>query len=594
MSRQRFHLASLQHSKEFQDLDQKLRSLTTDLSQCPKGIGKLKEFMQSENVRTIEQFNSQFREHERRVAEKESRTQLLKSLWFAEISSREETIAEAHSKTFQWIFDRSGQAVHPWDNFISWLETGEGIYWINGKFGSGKSTLMNFLCHDERTMKALTVWAKGKDILMPKFFFWSGGEQMQRSFEGLLRSLLWQVLQVFPGTKSRLFDVGSRPVQNRNSSSREHDLVGAWTARRLQRTLREVVDKLQSSCHLCFFIDGLDESDEDEDKLIAFIQEIVLSTRVKVCTSSRPHEMFKNAFGPSAKLQLQDLTNRDIHQYVTDQFQSVLQLKWMTSQNESEMNYLKKQIVNRAEGVFLWVSLAMKYLIRGLRNEDSPEQLQKRLAALPSEVEGVYLGMLHQIDKVYRHEASRFLQMAVHVPGLPLLYHALATYKGLDNLLFAADKVSDRELILLCQSTRKRILATCAGLLEVRAHQFSNTFDCEQEIGQPNPEFNNDDSSVVSEPRITGTNTIDLQLNSTVTFVHRTAIDFLRSPGLGEKFLQANLPPEFDPQDLYVKVSIGKLRLMRLSYPQLHSDTRALSYIKVLSLMYVLGISSEK
>lgn len=596
MNRQRLDLASLQHSKEFQDLDQRLQTLTINLSQGPKGFEKLKELMQNENARTKEQVSNQSREHERRLAEEEHRTQLLKSLWFAEIFSREETIAEAHSETFQWIFDRSGQAVQSWDNFVAWLENGEGTYWISGKAGSGKSTLMNFLCQDERTIEALKIWARRKDILMPKFFFWKGGKTMQKSFEGLLRSLLWQVLHEFPETESISFDVGSRSVQNR--SSREHGSIRAWTIRRLQRTLQEVIDKLQSSCHLCFFIDGLDEFDEDEDKLIAFIQDVVMNTGVKVCASSRPSKIFEDAFGPSAKLQLQDLTDKDIEQYVTDQFQRVPQLKSMISQNEFVMNNLKKQIVTRAQGVFLWVSLAIKDLIRGLRNEDSPEQLQKRLACLPSEVEGIYLGMLLQIDKIYRHEASQFLQMAVHVPGLPLLYHALATYKGLDNLILSADQVSDRKFVLLCQLTRKRVLATCAGLLEVNEHQFSNTkigtasgrssekFDLYGDISQATDKFdgekgireaslwsNNDDPSVGSETRSADAKAFDLQLSSTVNFIHRTAVDFLRSPELGGKFLQANLPPEFDPQVLYVKSSIAKLRLMPLPYPQLHLDS---------------------
>lgn len=599
MNRQRLDLASLQQSKEFQDLDQRLQTLSINLLQGPKGFEKLKELMQEENEGTKEQVSNQFREHEKRLAEEEYRAQLLKSLWFAEIFSREETIVEAHSKTFQWIFDRSGHTVHAWDNFIAWLENGEGTYWISGKAGSGKSTLMNFLCQDERTIEALKIWARTKDILMPKFFFWSGGKTMQKSFEGLLRSLLWQVLRDFPELKSLSFDVGSPSVQNR-STSREYGSIGAWTIRRLQRTLQEVIDKLQSSCHLCFFIDGLDEFDEDEGELIAFIQDIVLNTGVKVCTSSRPSKIFEDAFGPSAKLRLQDLTDKDIQRYVTDQFQRVPQLKSMASQNEFEMNNLKKQIVNRAQGVFLWVSLAMKDQIRGLRNEDSPEQLQKRLACLPSEVEGIYLGMLLQIDKIYRHEASRFLQMAVHVPGLPLLYHALASYKGLDNLILSADQVSDREFVLLCQLTRKRILATCAGLLEVQEYQFSNTkigtardrgsekpdlygnvsqatekYDGEQGIREPSLWSNNDHPSVGSETRSTDGKAFDLQLSSTVNFIHRTAVDFLRSPELGGKFLHANLPPEFDPQILYVKVSIGKLKLMPLPYPQLHLDSIA-------------------
>lgn len=55
--------------------------------------------------------------------------EFLYSLHFREIESRQEEIADAHKETFQWIFDRSIDAVRPWSNFVDWLETGMGTYW---------------------------------------------------------------------------------------------------------------------------------------------------------------------------------------------------------------------------------------------------------------------------------------------------------------------------------------------------------------------------------------------------------------------------------------------------------------------------------
>lgn len=34
-----------------------------------------------------------------------------------------------------------------WDDFSVWLKSGQGLYRINGKAGSGKSTLMNYLIY---------------------------------------------------------------------------------------------------------------------------------------------------------------------------------------------------------------------------------------------------------------------------------------------------------------------------------------------------------------------------------------------------------------------------------------------------------------
>ncbi len=52
----------------------------------------------------------------------------------------------AYQKTFQWIF-RSTSESTAWDNFTSYLSRTDinTPYFINGKAGSGKSTLMKFI-----------------------------------------------------------------------------------------------------------------------------------------------------------------------------------------------------------------------------------------------------------------------------------------------------------------------------------------------------------------------------------------------------------------------------------------------------------------
>ncbi|TKA83739.1 hypothetical protein B0A55_00086 [Friedmanniomyces simplex] len=77
--------------------------------------------------------------------------------------------------------------------FKVWLESGLGIFWINGKAGSGNSTLMKFLADHEQTMDMLRGWASPKALVMASFYFSNSGTMMQKSQEGLLQSLLLQV-----------------------------------------------------------------------------------------------------------------------------------------------------------------------------------------------------------------------------------------------------------------------------------------------------------------------------------------------------------------------------------------------------------------
>lgn len=52
---------------------------------------------------------------------------VLRSLLFQELKRRQNTIDEAHFKTLKWLFSKSKTS------FLSWLESGTSMYWINGE-----------------------------------------------------------------------------------------------------------------------------------------------------------------------------------------------------------------------------------------------------------------------------------------------------------------------------------------------------------------------------------------------------------------------------------------------------------------------------
>lgn len=110
---------------------------------------------------------------------------------------RHETIAEAHQQTFERIFCDPKVEDKPWSNFSKWLEDNSGIYWIHGKPGSGKSTLMRFIVEDPRSRIYAETWAKNTPLETPYFFFWNSGDLPRGSQSGLLRTLLYEILQKY-------------------------------------------------------------------------------------------------------------------------------------------------------------------------------------------------------------------------------------------------------------------------------------------------------------------------------------------------------------------------------------------------------------
>ncbi len=110
---------------------------------------------------------------------------------------REEEVKEAHDKTFDWIFaDTETSRAAAAGSVTTWLTSAEAgpIYWISGKPGSGKSTLMRFLFEHPSTMAHLQTWAGQQPVTKAGFFFWTSGSREQRSQTGLLRYLLHQLL----------------------------------------------------------------------------------------------------------------------------------------------------------------------------------------------------------------------------------------------------------------------------------------------------------------------------------------------------------------------------------------------------------------
>lgn len=120
----------------------------------------------------------------------------LQSLFFPEIHERQNTIHSAAPRTFDWILNPRGNPSQ--SSFRIWLTQDTSTYWVCGKAGSGKSTLMAYIVEQEETRRALQLWSQHRELYILSFFFWLPGSELQRSTIGLLRSILYQICQARP------------------------------------------------------------------------------------------------------------------------------------------------------------------------------------------------------------------------------------------------------------------------------------------------------------------------------------------------------------------------------------------------------------
>ncbi len=411
----------------------------------------------------------------------------LASLYYPEMKERQEIISEAHQQTFEWIFDRTGKGIRPWDDFVDWLEKRGGIYWIQGKAGAGKSTLMNYITRDSRTTDSLNAWVHPSQVLILKFFFWNAGTELQKSSLGLLRSLLYQVLDHQQGIISELVKLQGIATLD--------DPMLIWTRKRLESSLSFVIDRL--SFPLCLFIDGLDEFEEGEEDLLQLISALQSRPSVKICVSSRPSQCFINAFEHSAQLKLQDLTRRDIKIYVADRLHKDPRMGVLLQEDSSRGNRLVRDVIAKAEGVFLWVELAVKILLKGLTNKDDWDMMEKRLYLLPKGIEGLYTHMWNRLgedQKLYHETAALYFQIIL-LEETSLLQFLIATNENLQSNLLNLTSPPPRteDVVSMCENAKIRVLTRCAGFLEVGDVNHDTSSGDESDRNEPEETESNED-----------------------------------------------------------------------------------------------------
>jgi hypothetical protein len=462
------------------------------LSDLPRGSDTTKT-PTAQQLSKIEQMMARVDLSERDVA---NQLRIIRSLTFQTRTVRHDAIPLAHKWTFQWVFKHSSNmsssdqanTVNA-DGFglLNWLKHGDGTFWVSGKPGSGKSTFMKFLADHPATKKALSVWAHPLPVFIGSHYFWISGTAMQKSQEGLLRSLLYDIFSHCP-------DLIPLACSARWQAKEDSQ----WTVIEMRSVLNALSAQIQLPCKFCLFVDGLDEFDGEHLEFCESLLSMVGSPNVKLCVSSRPWNVFEQALGQDEgrKMYIHELTKRDIFEYAQDRLQQHPRWKHMGSE-AGKADALISAISDKAQGVFLWVFLVTKLLREGLTNYDTFRELQKRLDSFPADLEPFFMQIVKSVPEFYRERMAEALKIA------------LADPEPLDALIYSFHDLEDFELPaahnfnMHREHVAKRLNGRCRGLLEMNF------------MGQ-------------------------------IGFLHRTVADFLRTREMST-FLDENTTPHFGP-----------------------------------------------
>ena len=316
----------------------------------------------------------------RSVLRADQRRTYLDSLRFNQIGARHATIKTAHAETCEWLRNKP--------EYQDWLDLNKisehhGFLWIKGKPGTGKSTIMKFAyAHAQKTMT---------DTIVMSFFFNARGEHLEKAVLGMYRSLLFQLLEKLPELQS-LFDFLG-PAALRNSDFHE------WTIENVKDIFGRAITNLGNRCLTCF-IDALDECEEDEVReMVAFFEhlgQLAVSSRIRlrVCFSSRHYPYITIEKGIQLTLEGQDGHQQDIVSYLHSE---------LKARRGNLVEQIRAEVLERANGTFLWVVLVVKMLNDEYRR-GRMHALRKRLDEIPNELDELFKDILtrdsHNIEEL--------------------------------------------------------------------------------------------------------------------------------------------------------------------------------------------------
>ncbi|KAI0402421.1 pfs domain-containing protein [Xylaria palmicola] len=232
------------------------------------------------------------------VEEKSSvdREALMDLLYFDHMHSRGLSIEPAQYNTCRWILD------HP--VYLEWLKH-FGFLWIRGKPGAGKSTLIKFI----------STYATQSDSIAIAYFFNARGGNLEKSAEGMYRSLLHQLLQKLPNLTS---------LEHPHIPQKASSTPAQWHIRVLEDLLSRAIAKLGDLSLMCF-VDAIDECNESEVrgmvKLFEQLGKSALSNNVKlaICFSSRHYLSISVKAGLTLTLENENGHHQDLENYASQE-----------------------------------------------------------------------------------------------------------------------------------------------------------------------------------------------------------------------------------------------------------------------------------
>lgn len=338
---------------------------------------------------------------------------------------------DVHDKRLDSLVRGTGTWFQTHDLYQRWkASTRSTVLWVKGKPGCGKSVLAALTLKELKGLQT--------DDTAVAHFYCDSSNPERSGYRYLLTTLLKQISVQSPRLDQnleRMYNMESL-VQDRGPGANE---------------VEKILPTVFSGFRRAFMvIDGMDELSEPE-RFLRFLPLLLRETTstLTVIVFSRDISPMHNAFKDYPQLRVNGVNNaEDIKMFISSKL-SADDPDW----DPDLLNRVKAELLDKAEGMFLYVSL----MVGRLRGSLPPNELVKRLKSLPKGLTEAYKANLKRIldqddesDKrltlkilLWIANAKRPLSRKELLEGLSIR-HGAKTIDGLDRY------GTDREFTTFC------------------------------------------------------------------------------------------------------------------------------------------------
>lgn len=479
---------------------------------------------------------------------------VLDSLAFKGMDYREQDLKKPWARTFEWLApvhadspedSNIGAETQPYQrDFKKWLRSSDSHpFWICGKAGSGKSTLMKRLFHQTSFREEVRRWAATCPVAFASFYFFKRGSSvLQKSQEGMMRAVLHQFISQHHDPSSLIEHFVRHPPAGRQQLDSTKTIE--WDLESLNKAIHLIKD--QADTWLCLFLDGLDECDPSTDSannagttessgptanelecirkkgyesLCQLIMDLSDSTNIKICISGRELNVFSTKFGKSPMLRLEDLSRRDISTYITEKLDTTHYSDFLESDAPERMKQIAVKITAKAHGVFLWVKLVVERIVDDIEDGADIEQLNDLVEAIPDELDDLFSRMLDDIKPRFRKCSPTLFQIVLTsqtwrpLTAVTLHFAEKVTTEDVSktSIARAEQRMERPRADEISAAMRRRLRSHSGGLIEL-SHKAQGLHNAPATVSLTDPGFH-------------------------VQFIHQTVNDFIdRKGGLSAIF----------------------------------------------------------